>query len=187
MTMKQFNKTIFLTAAIAVFTFSLSSFSREKKKQHQTTTSSYLITLLGMEPVNNNFQWTWSVVNPNPGNGSNGTLQNVSHWSLPLCPAAESAIVSAEYSYDQITWTSVSIDMERDPSIRLCTTTDVLKFNTGTLGTAPLYCRITFNQQFTVNPEAKSYIKTGGGLQGCNTYWYTGIGCTVVPVTPRND
>ncbi len=183
--MKQLNKTLFLSAAITVFTIGLSSFSSLKKKSTPPV-SAYTITLLGKEAINGNYQWTWSVVNPNPGNGSNGTLQNVSHWSLPLCPTAEASIVYAAYSYDNINWTSVSIDMNRDPSIRVCTSEDVLKFNVGTSGTAPLYCRIVFNQDFSVNPLAYSYIKTGGGLQGCNAYMYSGIGCSVITGT-RND
>ena len=185
--MKQFNKTLFLTAVIAVSIISIFSFTIDKKKNSKPATA-YTITFLGMEQVGNNYQWTWTVANPNPGNGTNGTLQNISHWDLPLCPLAEAALVSAEYSYNGTTWTSVSIDMDRDPSIRVCTSVDVLKFNIGTSGTAPLYCRITFNQLFIINPIAVSYIKTGGGLQGCNIYTYTGVGCEVPPSTaPRND
>jgi hypothetical protein len=183
--MKQLNKAIFLSAAVIAITTGLSSFTPVKKETKPV--ASYTITFIGKEQIGNNYQWTWSVLNPLPGNGSNGTLQNISHWSLPLCPLAEAAIVSAEYSYDQVNWTSVSIDMERDPSIRVCTTTDVLKFNTGTSGTAPLYCRITFNKDFILNPFAVSYIKTGGGLQGCNVYLYSGIGCETPPTAPRND
>ncbi len=185
--MKQLDKTFFISAAIAVLTIGLSSFSSLTKKLTPPV-SAYTITFLGKEALNGNYQWTWSVVNPNPGNGSNGTLQNISHWSLPLCPTAEASIVSASYSYDNINWNSVSINMDRDPSIRSCTSVDVLKFDVGTSGTAPLYCRIVFNQDFSVNPLAVSYIKTGGGLQGCNVYTYSGIGCNVLPPTgTRND
>ncbi len=185
--MKQFNKTFFLTAAIAVLIIPFSSFTIDKEKKSKPVTA-YAITFLGMEQVGNNYQWTWSVANPNPGNGTNGTLQNISHWSLPLCATAEAALVSAEYSYNGTTWTSISINMDRDPSIRVCTSVDVLKFDIGTSGTAPLYCRITFNRLFNINPASVSYIKTGGGLQGCNMYTYTGVGCEVTPPSgPRND
>jgi len=185
--MKQFNKTFFLSTALAVLIIPFSSFNIAKEKKSKPATA-YTITFLGMEEVGTNYQWTWSVLNPNPGNGSNGTLQNVSHWDLPLCALAESALVSAEYSYNGTTWTSVSIDMDRDPSIRVCTSVDVLKFNVGTTGSAPLYCRITFDRLFIINPIAVSYIKTGGGLQGCNVYTYTGVGCEVPPNSaPRND
>lgn len=182
--MKQLSKAFSLIAAIAVITLSLSSFKSEIKKP---TAASYTITLLSIENVGTNDTWTWSVSNPNPGNGDNGTLQDISHWSLPLCPTAESAIVSAAYSTDGVNWISVSPTMDRDPSIRTCTSNDVLKFDFGTTGTAPTYYRITFNKYFAVDPMAVSYIKTGGGLKGCNMYMYSGIGCTELPTGTRND
>lgn len=170
--MNQFSKTFFLFAAIITLSISFPSFKTEVKKPNAT---SYTITLMSVEKSNLNDVWTWTLTNTNPGNGSNGTLQNVSHWSVPISPAAEESLVSAEYSYDGINWLSSSIQIDRDPSIRLCTKEDVLKFDAGTSGTTPTYYRATFNKVFTVNPYAYSYIKTGGGLQGCNIYTYAGI------------
>jgi hypothetical protein len=181
--MKQLSKAFSLIAAIAVVSLSLSSFKPGVKKSAAT---SYTITLVGIEKVGANDVWTWTLTNTNPGNGSNGTLQNVSHWDLPLCPTAEAALVSAEYSFDGINWTSVPIEMERDPSIKVCTKEDVLKFNAGTVGTTPTYYRATFNRVLTVDPYAYSYIKTGGGLAGCNIYTYTGVGCYDVIGGTRN-
>ena len=184
MTMKPVYKTFTFIAAIVTLSASLSSFDSTSKT---TATTSYTITLLGIEKSGINDVWTWTLTNTNPDNGLNGTLQNVSHWSLPLCPAAEAALVSAEYSYDGIHWMSSSIQIERDPSIRLCTREDVLKFDAGTSGTTPTYYRATFNRVFTVDAWAQSYIKTGGGLQGCNMYTYTGIGCNEITGGTRND
>jgi hypothetical protein len=170
-----------LVATAAATTITLSSFI-SKKAPAKTTADSYSISLLNRSTEarpsgdGNNSVWVWTLSNPNPGSGENGTLQDVSHWSLPLSPEAEAALVSAEYSFDGITWISVSIVMDRDPAIKQCTTTDVLKFDIGTSGTAPNYYRITFDKDFNLNPYAKSYIKTGGGRQGCNLYYYTGIG-----------
>ena len=182
--MKHLSKAFSLIAAIAVISISLSSFRANVKKPAVTA---YTITLVSIERVGTNDTWTWTLTNTNPGNGSNGTLQDVSHWDLPLCAAAEAALVSAQYSYNGINWTSVSIDMERDPSIRVCTREDVLKFNAGTSGSTPTYYRATFNRVFTVDAFAYSYIKTGGGLTGCNTYTYTGVGCTEIISGTRND
>src|SRR6185503_12012890 len=133
--MKQLSKIFTLTAAIVALSVSLSSFKPGKK----STATSYTITLVGIERVGANDVWTWTLTNTNPGNGSDGTLQNVSHWDLPLCPAAEAALVSAEYSFDGVNWISVPIEMQRDPSIRVCTKEDVLKFNAGTTGSTPTY------------------------------------------------
>jgi hypothetical protein len=179
--MKTIYKSLWILTVTAAFT-TLSSFNKQKTPQ---LSAAYVITIMSTEMTGTNQVWTWSVTNPNPGNGSNGTLQDISHWSLPLCPLAEAALVSAQYSYDGTNWINVSINMDRDPSIRVCTTTDVLKFNVGTSGTAPLYCRITFNKRLTGNPMAVSYIKTGGGLQGCNLYIYSGVGCAEDPSSPN--
>jgi hypothetical protein len=170
-----------LVATAAATTITLSSFVA-KKTPAKTTVESYQINLVNStervssEGTPSGSVWEWTLTNPNPGNGDNGTLQDVSHFSLPLSPDAEAALVSAEYSYDGITWTSVSIVMDRDPGIKVCTTNDVLKFDVGTTGSQPIYFKLTFSEDFAVNPYAKSYIKTGGGRQGCNIYYYTGTG-----------
>jgi hypothetical protein len=179
--MKHFFTKSLLVATVVVTTITLSSFVA-KKAPAKTTASSYEISLLTKAerttangPVSGSV-WEWTLRNPNPGNGENGTLQDVSHWSLPLSPEAEAALISAEYSFDGITWFSVSLNIDRDPSIKQCTTNDVLKFDIGTSGTNVNYYRITFDKDFIMNPYAKSYIKTGGGRTGCNLYFYSGIG-----------
>jgi hypothetical protein len=174
-TMKHLFKTLLFVAITAATIVTLSSFL---KKKAASAIDSYQIVLVSKTTTGSNTEWIWSVTNPNPGNGDNGTLQNVSHWSMPLNLAAEAALQSAEYSYDGVTWASANAVVERDPSIRLCTTVDVLKFDRGTTGTAPLYCRAVFNQDFPVNPYATSWIKTGGGLQGCNMYFFSGLGAS---------
>jgi hypothetical protein len=171
--MKHFFK---LTCASAILTagiITLSSFNKMKK-----TTSSvdaYTIDLVSRATEDGNQQWTWSVTNPNPGNGNNGTLQNVSHFDIALNASAEAALVSAEYSFDGITWISVPIEVDRDPAIKACTSTDVLKFNGGTVGSQPTYYRATFSQEFESNPYATSWINSGSRT-GCNMYFFSGVG-----------
>jgi hypothetical protein len=153
----------------------LSSFSTPKKPKKNAPVTAYTIALEGKQMVGANEEWTWSLTNTNPGNGDNGTLQDVSHWSMALPAAAEAALVSAEYSNDGSNWHSLPVEVERDPSIRACTTIDVLKFNVGTNGTAPVYYRATFNKKFYDNPYATSWIKTGGGRLGCNMFFFAGL------------
>src|ERR1043165_2713773 len=171
--MKHLFKTAIVVAVIAASFISFSAFVSKKKA---TATDSYQIVLTTKNNVGSNVEWTWSLTNPNPGNGNNGTLQNLSHWDLALNEQAEAALVSAEYSFDGVNWTTSTIEVERDPSIRVCTTTDVLKFNAGTTAGTPTYYRATFNADMTVNPFATSWVKTGGGQQGCNLYYYSGMG-----------
>ena len=163
-----------MVASVFTFAIGFSSFKNVKK----TTAAAYQITSISTEKngTGEQQQWTWSVTNPNPGNGDNGTLQDVSHWSIPLSPLAEAALISAEYSFDGISWINVSIQVDRDPTIKSCTTNDVLKFDVGTIGSEPTYYRITLDRAFTSNAWAASYIKTGGGRNGCNTYYFSGVG-----------
>jgi len=174
-TMKHFFKISCAAAIITAGTIALSSFTKDAQTE-SLVAEGYSIVLLDKTTDGTNETWTWALTNPNPGNGENGTYQDVSHASMPLTAAAEAALVSAEYSYDQVSWTSVSIEMERDPSIRVCTSTDVLKFNVGTTGTEPLYMRVTFSDEFNSSLLARCYIKTGGGRTGCNWYYFEGIG-----------
>jgi len=169
--MKHFFKLTILASVVTALIFGLSAF----KAANTANVDSYQISLMSKETDGTNETWTWSLTNPNPGSGDNGTLQDVSHVSLPLRAEAEAALVSAEYSYDGINWTSNPISMDRDPAIKQCTSVDVLKFDVGTTGDAPLYYRVTFNDQFESNAWATCYIKTGGGRNGCNMYYYTGV------------
>jgi hypothetical protein len=173
--MKHFFK---LTCAAAVLTagiITLSSFSNNEKVT--TNADAYSIQLLSTtsDESRGAFEWTWVLTNPNPGNGDDGTLQDVSHFSIALNAAAEAALVSAEYSFDGITWISVPIQVDSDPAIKQCTTTDVLKFDAGTVGGEPTYYRASFNQEFSANPYATSWIKTST-KGGCNFNFFTGVG-----------
>lgn len=173
--MKHFFK---LTCAAAVLTagiITLSSFNKNEKVT--TNADAYSIQLLSTASNESRgaFEWTWVLTNPNPGSGADGTLQDVSHFSVSLNAAAEAALVSAEYSFDGITWVSVPIQVDRDPAIRQCTSTDVLKFDAGTVGGQPTYYRASFSEEFSANPYATSWIKTGT-RGGCNMYFFTGVG-----------
>jgi hypothetical protein len=154
---------------------SLSAFISNNETESNSV-DSYQIVLISKTPVGSNHEWTWSVTNPNPGNGQNGTLQDISHWSVPLNAQAEAALVSTGYSNDGVNWHSASTSVDRDPSIKFCTSVDVLKYEHASNGSAPTYYRATFNADFVVNPFATSWIKTGGGQQGCNLYYFSGTG-----------
>src|ERR1044071_6368912 len=110
--MKQIFKTMLVVAIVAAAHLSMSSFITHKKTN--SNTSVYQISLLTKNTVSGNTEWTWSVTNPNPGNGNYGTLQNISHWDVVLPSQAEDALVSAQYSYDGINWETSAIVIERD-------------------------------------------------------------------------
>jgi len=171
-------KHLFTATIVAIIaTVSVIGFSSFKAKKASSNTTGYQIDLVSTTSENGYQTWVWSLYNPNPGNGNDGTLQNLSHWDISLPSDAEMALVSAEYSTDNgITWVSVPLEMERDPAIRACTKNDVLKFNVGTIGTQTNLYRVVFNDEFTSNQYATSWVKTGGGLQGCNCQYFVGVG-----------
>jgi hypothetical protein len=170
--MKHFFKLTILASVVTALIFGLSAFTSVKK----ANVDSYQIVLVDKSTDGTNETWTWTLTNPNPGSGDNGTLQDVSHWSIQISPSGEAALVSAEYSRDGVNWTSITTSVDRDPTIKLCTSSDVLKFDVGTSGSEPTYYRITMSETFEVNPYATSWIKTGSGRQGCNTFYFSGIG-----------
>ena len=173
--MKQLFKTFLAFALIAASYAILSAFITNNKSKTNSV-DAYQIVLVTKNLAGSNTEWTWSLTNPNPGNGTNGTLRDVSHWDVALPAQAEAALVSAEYSFDGVNWHSSSIVVERDFSIKLCTLVDVLKFDAGTTGSAPTYYKAIYDADFTLNPFATSWIKNGGGQQGRNLYYYTGMG-----------
>jgi hypothetical protein len=178
--MKHFLKFSSIPVIVTGAILTLTSYTTVKTAK-TTPVTAYTISLVGKTMVGTNEQWTWSLTNTNPGNGSNGTLQDVSHWDIALPPAAENALVAAEYSKDGNNWHSIALVVDRDPSIKMCTGQDVLKFEAGTEDDQPTYYRATFSQKFVDNAYATSYIKTGGGMKGCNLYYFSGMG------TPRLD
>ena len=177
--MKHFFKLTILASVVTALIFGLSAFKASKKA---TNVDAYSVQLISnsSDVSRGAFEWTWVLTNPNPGNGNDGTLQNVSHFDVVLNADAEAALLSAEYSFDGITWVTLPIEVERDPAIRACTSVDVLKFNAGTVGSAPTYYRASFSQDFGINPYATSWIKSGNRT-GCNMYYFAGIG------TPKLD
>lgn len=149
-----------------------------------TCASPYTVTL---ENVTNNgngtYTWTWSVANPNPGNGTNGTLQNLSHWDITLGACVTMAdVVSGATSTNGTEWTAFTPTFEVDNSFNTpncnITTVNVLKFNLGTTGSAKSYYSLTINKNVDVDPAVTAYYKSGATTK-CGTFCFPGFGCVV--------
>jgi len=151
-------------------------FARNSPPQGACNPHAYTITLESHAAVNGNWEWVWTVQNPNPGNGKNGTSQDLSHWGMQLGSCVDwSAVVNAAYSSDGITWNSFTPSYETDPS-QGCMTTPVLKFDFGTSDSVKTYYRVVVNQDFTEG-VVQGYYKSGANT-GCCTFNFTGIsGC----------
>jgi hypothetical protein len=135
--------------------------------------NAYIITLESHSLVNGYWEWVWSVNNPNPGNGNNGTAQNLSHWGMQLAGCVNwSSVTEAAYSSDGLSWTDFTPVNQTDPS-QGCMTSPVIKFDFGTSGSAKSYYRLTVSQDYSEGP-AVGYYKSGSRT-GCCTFNFTGI------------
>jgi hypothetical protein len=131
--------------------------------------------------------FVWTITNPNPGNGSNGTLQNLSHWSfVPGCPGDQgleqnwSDILSADYSLDGgATWIDIlpTPELQPDPS-QTCSDANVFKFDYGTSGSTPTMYRVILSGNYA-RAEDNFAIFKSGIKTGCCTRTVPGIGCKV--------
>ncbi len=137
--------------------------------------NAYIIILVSETFVNGNWEWIWSVQNSNPGNGNNGTIQDLSHWGMQFRSCfIWSSVVSAAYSGNAITWTSFTPEYRTDPS-QNCLTTPVLKFDFGTTGSAKSYYKLVVSQDYPAG-SVPGYYKSGANT-GCCIFNFTGIGC----------
>lgn len=135
----------------------------------------YIITLEEVVQTGSNWEWIWSVQNPNPGNGTGGTVQNLSHWGMQFAPCINTAsIVGAAYSADNISWTSFAPNVGIDPS-QGCFTAPVFKFDFGTTGSNKSYYKLVVNQQYVPGPSV-GYFKSGNRT-GCCTFSFPGLSC----------
>lgn len=139
------------------------------------STGPFSITLESRTQVGSNWEWIWSVQNPNPGNGTGGTVQNLSHWGMELgfCVTLNS-IVSAAYSPDGVTWTGFTPTYQVDPS-QTCYTSPIFKFDFGTTGGNKSYYKVVVNRYFEIG-SVVGYYKSGK-TTGCGIISFDGMSC----------
>ncbi|MEY5034447.1 MAG: hypothetical protein RL447_825 [Bacteroidota bacterium] len=133
--------------------------------------------------INNTYTWTWSVMNPNPGNGLNGTVQGLSHWNIKLgaCIVMDD-LIGAAMSSDGTNWTAFTPTYAQDPSIlNVCNiaTGPVLKFELGTNGTAKSWFKIVISKNVDVDMNGVAFFKSGNRT-GCGQICFPGFGCPIV-------
>ena len=137
--------------------------------------SAYSVTLESRTQVSGIWEWIWSIRNTNPGNGSNGTAQDLSNWGIQLGNCVDwTSVVGAAYSSDGANWTVFAPSYQVNPG-QGCLTTPVLKFDFGTTGIAKSYYRLTVNQEYGEG-SVFGYYKSGSNTSCC-TFNFIGIGC----------
>jgi hypothetical protein len=135
--------------------------------------NAYAITLIGPNQVDGNWEWVWSVKNSNPGNGKNGTVQDLSHWGMKFGSCLDwTSVVAAAYSSDGVNWKSFRPTYQVDPTS--CLIEPVLKFDFGTTGSNTAYFRLILNKEYDVDENASGYYKSGS-TTGCTQIYFRGI------------
>ncbi len=137
--------------------------------------NAYAVTLESRTLVNHNWEWIWSVQNLNPGNGRNGTAQDLSNWGMPLGFCVDFAsVIGAAYSANGTNWNNFAPTYEVNPS-QGCLTVPVIKFDFGTTGSSKSYYKLVINQYYD-QASILGYYKSGSNTSCC-TFSFTGIGC----------
>jgi hypothetical protein len=155
--------------------------SRPPRQMGPCEPNAYLVTLLSSNVIVENngqtlYEWTWSVQNPAPGNGTNGTTQDMSHWGFPINACIDlGTLASAAYSPNGVDWTSFTPSVQTDIS-QPCITTPVLKFNYGTFGGNPSYYRLYTTVPYEIDETASAYYKSGSAT-GCCVFSFDGMWC----------
>jgi hypothetical protein len=167
--MRLFSTLLFLSFAIAA-TFGILAF----KTKPSPTSATYNAQLVSTQQTGSNYEWVWSVSNPNPGSGTNGTLQNLSHWSLAISDLVTlQDIVGVAYSSDGVNWTPLPVHFAIDKS-QECYLGTVLKFDYGTTGSAPTYYQLIVNKDFPTGFSLANF--KSGNKTGCYNAPVMGIG-----------
>jgi hypothetical protein len=136
-----------------------------------------------------NSYFEWRVTNPCPGNGKNGSLQNLSHWSFTPSECLMTnpgAVISAwidTSSGNGSAWVQVPVPpIAPDPSG--CSSVPVMKFNYGTKGSKTSYYRLVLagtQNSFWVSGLTTIYFKSGTNTGCCDLpNSPAGVGCLFV-------
>ena len=139
--------------------------------------SPYAVRLASVKKVDGGYEWIWEVQNFHPGNGSNGTTQDLSHWNISLgkCVVIKD-ILKAAYSSDGTSWTSFKPELKEDKS-QDCFKESIFKFDYGTKGSKISYYKIVISKNVTKSNVRAVY--KSGSKTGCGIFEICGFGCPV--------
>lgn len=132
-----------------------------------------------------NTVFVWRVTNPCPGNGKNGTLQNLSHWSFTPSQCFNPEVVLGAWvdttSGNGTAWMQVPVpQVAVDPS---CANVPVVKWNYGTKGNRTSYYKLILQGQpngFWVSAQTTLYFKSGSNTGCCSKLGAEGVGCLFI-------
>jgi hypothetical protein len=125
------------------------------------------------------YSWNYSAYNPNPGDGTNGTIPDLDYWDMTLGHyVIIDDIVTTAVSTDGITWTS-SRPAYRIDTNQSCATDTVIQFNLGTRAGQRSYYSITVNGDYSINDSIRAIYVVDNG-HTCGLFEFSGFGAPVV-------
>ncbi|MEO8795946.1 MAG: hypothetical protein ABI390_10800 [Daejeonella sp.] len=140
-----------------------------------SASSPYAVRLASVTKTDAGWEWVWTVQNFHPGNGSNGTVQDLSHWDIDLGTCVTTSdIVSSSVSTNGNTWTANEVAFKQDKS-QDCYNNSIFKFNLGTAGSAVSYYKIVLNK--AVAKSSVLAVYKSGKNTGCGIFETCGFGC----------
>ena len=127
--------------------------------------------------------FVWTITNPNPGNGTNGTIQNLSHWDFTPGQCLTDnwqAVKEAAYNLGS-GWQTISPlpTLQVDPAMAVygCETGNVFKFAYGTTGDVPSQYKLVLEGKWGTG-DLDAYFKSGNKTKCCHsTFTNMGVGC----------
>jgi hypothetical protein len=130
----------------------------------QVPTCGYTIKLESVTYANGQTTFIWSVTNPKPGNGSNGTFQDVSHFGVVLgtCVSRSDIVKGGSFGVDKS---------------QSCYTGPYLKFDYGTKGSKTTFYTLVLKGTYSV--EKTTAVIKSGSKTGCCTQQIDGVGCKI--------
>ncbi len=142
---------------------------------------------MDMEYVGNTTVFIWTVYNPKPGNGSKGTIQDLSNISFEANGCATpglglqdlwSDVLEMSYNLNNDAgWITISPTpiIQPNPSIRNCSDANVFKYDVGTYKNTPTMYKLVLLGKW--NSAMNTVWFKSGVNTGCCSKEVLGVGC----------
>jgi hypothetical protein len=146
----------------------------------------YSVTLESKVKTDAGWMWTWRIVNPNPGNGNDGTVQELSHFNvvIPICDEGVTVLSTAYKADGSTEWTSGPTVPSVDASIvNTCDrnhSEETIKFDLDKNG----YIRVEIAEDY--QPGVMYGYYKSGNTTGCGRTCFEGISCLKDNPPPPN-
>jgi hypothetical protein len=146
--------------------------------------SPYQISLMVREQLpDGTWLWVWGIKNPNPGDGSNGTVRDLGHWNIQLPDCIKlSNIKAAKMAYQGQLYTYFTPVIESDKTYAACDKDvtngrQLLKFNLGTIGSQVTLYGLILDKEYPIDQNGVAFYYAECKELGTGITCFPGIGC----------